>query len=428
MTRSLESLFARCFFPPALLLLVVLVCPWGAGGCSSPNHGDGLADALTNAEQGRDAGRDTKGTGALPPASDAPATSEDAMNHGDDPVIVDGAAPLTDAAAPPVTVDVAPETPPVVPVPPAGCTTGRKCNDQCIADDVPCGTVCVANRTLCNGACIPAGMCCADKDCPRCQECAAGACRNQAAGQDKKSECGGRACNAGACRACNPGGAQTCMDNVLKKCDADGSGYSQVDACGGKGCTGSSCKSCTPNQGECSGNVFRKCNGSGTGFGASQTCDMGCTPEGCVACNSPVTCYRDADKDGFGDPKDSKKVCGTCDAGFVTNKTDCYDANAMAYPRGPTTGFDDYFPVHRGDGSFDYTCDGRAETTPQDPDKARCMGLAATCEIVRMDFDASVCGTLVPVVTCSCNDNGMGCMKACHLLGAPGTRIQVKCR
>jgi hypothetical protein len=56
------------------------------------------------------------------------------------------------------------------------------------------------------------------------------------------------------------------------------------------------------------------------------------------------------------------------------------------------------------------------------------MGLAATCEIVRMDYDASVCGTLVPMVTCSCNDNGMGCMKACRILGAPGSRIQVRCR
>jgi hypothetical protein len=402
------------------VLLLVSTLTWS---CSSPNQGGGRPDALTSTEKGPDGGRDSSknpGSGGSSAGTSEPSApgSDAADVPATDTVVAVDMAPAT-----PATGDTAPEA-----LPPAGCTSGRMCNDQCIADNQPCGTTCVAGRTLCNGACIAAGVCCSDKDCPACQECAAGACRSQSAGQDKKGECGGKGCNAGACRACDPTGPAACMDNVMKKCNAEGSGYTQVDSCGGKGCNASGCKSCTANQGECNGNVFRKCNGSGTGYGGTQTCDFGCTPDGCTACPSPVTCYRDADKDGFGDARDSKKGCGSCEAGYVTNKTDCYDANAMAYPRGPTTGYDDYFANHRGDGSFDYTCDGRAETTPQDPDKARCMGLAATCEIVRMDYDASVCGTLVPMVTCSCNDNGMGCMKACRILGAPGSRIQVRCR
>jgi hypothetical protein len=56
------------------------------------------------------------------------------------------------------------------------------------------------------------------------------------------------------------------------------------------------------------------------------------------------------------------------------------------------------------------------------------MGVGATCEIVRKDFAPSACGTLVPVITCSCNDVGAGCNKSCRPIGAPGSRIEVKCR
>jgi hypothetical protein len=266
------------------------------------------------------------------------------------------------------------------------CRTGRVCGNRCAADNEPCNGACVSGRKLCGNTCIPNSGCCEHSDCGRCQECASNSCRDQSAGQDKKNECGGKGCFSGACRVC------------------------------------------TPNAGECTAAGFRKCNANGTAWGAPTVCDFGCAPTGCTACENLVTCYRDADKDGYGDAKDSKKSCGACETGYVNNKTDCFDANAMAYPRGPTTGFDDFFGDHRGDGSFDYTCDGRVETSPGDPEKHVCMGVGATCEIVRKDFDASLCGTLVPVVTCSCNDIGMGCMKSCRLVGAPGSKIQVKCR
>jgi hypothetical protein len=63
--------------------------------------------------------------------------------------------------------------------------------------------------------------------------------------------------------------------------------------------------------------------------------------------------FRDADGDGFGDPAQ-----GSCAAqtGYVTDSSDCYDANPIAYP-----GQTGAFVEHRGDGSFDFDCSGAVE-------------------------------------------------------------------
>lgn len=62
--------------------------------------------------------------------------------------------------------------------------------------------------------------------------------------------------------------------------------------------------------------------------------------------------YRDVDGDGFGDPSTALTSC-SAPAGYVDNGGDCYDANKKAYP-----GKIGRFATHRGDGSFDYDCDG----------------------------------------------------------------------
>ncbi len=62
--------------------------------------------------------------------------------------------------------------------------------------------------------------------------------------------------------------------------------------------------------------------------------------------------YRDADGDGFGDRSKPVKAC-KAPPGFVDNDGDCYDKNRRVHPRQR-----DYYAVHRGDGSFDYDCDG----------------------------------------------------------------------
>ncbi len=70
-------------------------------------------------------------------------------------------------------------------------------------------------------------------------------------------------------------------------------------------------------------------------------------------CKVKKTFYKDADGDGFGDPKSSSKAC-KAPPGYVDNAEDCYDKNPDVHPKQKS-----YFHVHRGDGSFDYDCDGK---------------------------------------------------------------------
>ena len=64
--------------------------------------------------------------------------------------------------------------------------------------------------------------------------------------------------------------------------------------------------------------------------------------------------YEDADGDGFGNSATSSWLVRP--DGYVANRQDCYDANELAKP-----GEMSFFKTERGDGSFDYDCDGRAE-------------------------------------------------------------------
>ena len=63
------------------------------------------------------------------------------------------------------------------------------------------------------------------------------------------------------------------------------------------------------------------------------------------------TWYRDYDGDGYG----SSSTTASCyqPTGYVANSSDCYDYNAEAHPSATT-----YWRVDRGDGNYDYDCDG----------------------------------------------------------------------
>jgi hypothetical protein len=71
-----------------------------------------------------------------------------------------------------------------------------------------------------------------------------------------------------------------------------------------------------------------------------------------AACDCPIA-YPDDDGDGHGDPVRGFHLCTELRPGMVLVGDDCYDGNADAYP-----GAVRYFAVDRGDGSYDYDCDG----------------------------------------------------------------------
>lgn len=68
--------------------------------------------------------------------------------------------------------------------------------------------------------------------------------------------------------------------------------------------------------------------------------------------------WPDADGDGFGAKgSDPIEVCdGVIPEGHVANHSDCYDENPDVFP-----GQTEFFHRDRGDGSFDYDCDGVEE-------------------------------------------------------------------
>lgn len=72
-----------------------------------------------------------------------------------------------------------------------------------------------------------------------------------------------------------------------------------------------------------------------------------------LPCADPIW-FRDQDRDGYGDKKTSRRS-PTQPPGYVENGLDCYDQNPEAYP-----GQLRYFTSHRGDGSYDYDCDGKS--------------------------------------------------------------------
>lgn len=66
-----------------------------------------------------------------------------------------------------------------------------------------------------------------------------------------------------------------------------------------------------------------------------------------------LTCFIDNDGDGYGGSASTQCSGSSCPSGYFSTGGDCYDSNANAKP-----GQTGWFGSHRGDGSFDYNCDG----------------------------------------------------------------------
>jgi len=191
--------------------------------------------------------------------------------------------------------------------------------------------------------------------------------------------------------AFHPGAPESCTSNVDYNCDGstqyadkDGDGVPACQDCNDNNPSSKpgAAEICDGEDNDCDGLVDEGNPGGGASCtsGLPGDCSAGTTvcTSGHVVCSATVrpgqraeSCdgrdndcdgfvdngvkrafFRDADGDGYGNPAARVDAC-TAPAGYVANSADCYDANANARP-----GQTGWFDTHRGDGSFDYDCDG----------------------------------------------------------------------
>jgi hypothetical protein len=125
----------------------------------------------------------------------------------------------------------------------------------------------------------------------------------------------------------------------------DGGGTGGRTASGGR--TGSGGGGGSDDGGSSGGRATVEPDGGPPGDGSVDSGDAGSD----ASCPESSVLFADVDGDGFGNPDEPRD---SCEGGRVSaNGDDCYDENADAKP-----GQEGFFPEHRGDGSFDYDCDG----------------------------------------------------------------------
>jgi len=135
------------------------------------------------------------------------------------------------------------------------------------------------------------------------------------------------------------------VDDTTVRWDDDYDGYCEAPPCENVSTTQSDCDDTNPLVNPvateiCSDGIDNDCDGLTNEQNAS----------GCTAF------YTDSDGDGYGT---GASQCW-CDSGSypytATNSTDCYDTNANVNP-----GTSAYYGYNRGDGSYDYNCNGAEE-------------------------------------------------------------------
>ena len=157
----------------------------------------------------------------------------------------------------------------------------------------------------------------------------------------------------------NPGRPEVAYNGIDDDCvggdlvDVDGDGYISDVVSGGTDCN-DDLSSINPGQPEVCGGADENCNGVDNEDGAT-----GCQNR-----------WTDNDGDGFGV---GSATC-TCDLSGATEAGDCYDDNSDAHPDQTS-----YFQDDRGDGSWDYDCNGNESRYYNNPDTWSCsIGFSCT--------------------------------------------------
>jgi hypothetical protein len=134
--------------------------------------------------------------------------------------------------------------------------------------------------------------------------------------------------------------------------------------------------------------------------------------------NRPSTkCYLDSDRDNQGLASALSEVCASCPTGRVQSSSDCYDSNANA-----KSGQTSYFTTHRGDGSFDYNCNGVVEKQPVTSLSGCVAGsVYPNCIQATGIRPERACGATVPLVACAAIPlGGPGSGGYCGGVSVPG--------
>jgi hypothetical protein len=104
--------------------------------------------------------------------------------------------------------------------------------------------------------------------------------------------------------------------------------------------------------------------------GIDNDCDGSTDERNASGCS---TWYYDSDGDGYGaDSVSGRCYCEATGYYTATNNTDCYDSNTNANP-----GASAYYSADRGDGSYDYNCDGTE--SKRYTDNYSCTGAVYVC-------------------------------------------------
>ena len=164
---------------------------------------------------------------------------------------------------------------------------------------------------------------------------------------------------------------------------------------------------CNDNDPNVNPGALEKCTGG------DENCNGAINEQGALGC---LTLYPDADGDGYGAKVSGKCMCGKSASYKIENNDDCYDGNKHAWP-----GQGAWFVSHRGDGSFDYDCDGqqvRKHTLPG----GNCSTILGFCSATQKGFVGGVpaCGSIGKFLNgCksgffSCSEKYSSIQQECH--------------